>query len=150
MSWVCADCEYENEEADATCAACEAPKPVAAPTAEDDEYHQFKVGEILECADVPNAKLKHLKVRVEAETVLDVVTAATNVAVGQRVVIACEGAVVKGETVVKTNVKGVPSRGMVCDSTMLGWAGGGAGAAVVLPDSYAIGTRPPASRPRPQ
>jgi hypothetical protein len=33
-------------------------------------------------------------------------------------------------------VGGVTSEGMLCDAPMLGWVGGGAGAAALLPDSY--------------
>lgn len=150
-SWTCGDCDYENEAEDTVCAACEMPRPVAAAAAdaEDDEYHCFRVGAIIECEDAPNTKLKRLKVNVgDAGAPLPIVTAATNVKVGDRIVVACVGATVKGETVAKTTVKGFPSQGMVCDSVMLGWTGGGAGAAVVLPSSCEIGSRPPHQRPR--
>lgn len=153
-SWVCPECEYENEEADATCAACEAERPAnsgaaAAAADEDDEYKHIHVGVITECEDAPNTKLKRLKVDVGAGgEPIPVVTAATNVKAGDHVVVACVGAEVKGEVVAKTTVKGFPSQGMLCDAGMLGWVGGGAGAAVVLPVSFPPGTRPPTSRPR--
>lgn len=43
---------------------------------------------------------------------------------------------------------GRASHGMICDSTMLGWVGGGAGAAALLPETFAPGDTPPVSRPR--
>jgi tRNA-binding EMAP/Myf-like protein len=150
-SWVCPECEYTNDAADTTCAACEAERPAnstAAASDGDDEYAHILVGVISECEDAPNTKLKRLKVNVGEAEPIPVVTAATNVKAGDHVVVACVGAEVKGETVAKTTVKGFPSQGMLCDAGMLGWVGGGAGAAVVLPASFAPGTRPPTSRPR--
>ena len=37
---------------------------------------------------------------------------------------------------------------MLIDAPMMGWKGGGAGAAVLLPDSFAAGDAPPLERPR--
>ncbi|KAG5478445.1 hypothetical protein LSCM4_04678 [Leishmania orientalis] len=151
-SWVCPECEYENEEGDATCAACEADRPTAVQAATaadgDDAYAHIHVGVIVECEDVPKTKLKRLKVDVGQEERIPVVTVAANVKQGDHVVVACVGAEVKGETVTKTTVKGYPSQGILCDAGMLGWVGGGAGAAVILPESFAAGARPPNSRPR--
>ena len=48
----------------------------------------------------------------------------------------------------KASVGGVLSQGMLCDSYMLGWKGGGKGMAAILPDSFAIGSTPPESKPR--
>lgn len=48
----------------------------------------------------------------------------------------------------KTTVSGVVSEGMLCDSRMLGWAGGAAGLAVQIPDDFDIGSAPPSSKPR--
>ncbi|KPA84028.1 hypothetical protein ABB37_02160 [Leptomonas pyrrhocoris] len=152
-SWVCPECEYENEEEDTACAACEAERPVGAASAaadddDDDAYRRIRVGVVMECEEAPNTKLKRLKVDVGEGEPIPVVTAATNVKPGDHVVVACVGAEVKGETVAKTTVRSFPSQGMLCDAGMLGWVGGGAGAAVVLPASFAPGTRPPTSRPR--
>ncbi|KAG5504378.1 hypothetical protein JKF63_04829 [Porcisia hertigi] len=151
-SWVCPECEYENEGGDAVCAACDANRPTeveaTAAADDDDAYAHIHVGVILECEDAPNTKLKRLKVNVGQEAPIPVVTAATNVKQGDHVVVACVGAEVKGEIVSKTTVKGFPSHGMLCDAGMLGWVGGGAGAAVTLPGSFVAGTRPPSSRPR--
>nr|AKK31233.1 hypothetical protein [Leishmania braziliensis] len=151
-SWVCPECDYENEARDAICAACEADCPTGGQTAaaadEDDAYAHIHVGVIVECEDVPNTKLKRLKVNVGQGNLIPVVTAATNVKQDDHVVVACVGAEVKGETVTRTTVKGFPSQGMLCDAGMLGWVGGGVGAAVTLPESFPAGARPPNSRPR--
>lgn len=102
-------------------------------------------------------KLKKISVRVDAEgATKTIVTNAPNVVVekvGQRLVVALEGAEVPGlEAVVKrTSVGGVASEGIVCDSRMVGWSGGGAGVAVFLGDDDAeVGASPPAKRPRPK
>jgi len=39
------------------------------------------------------------------------------------------------------------SEGMFCDSRMLGWGSGSAGIAAQVPDSYAPGSAPPATKP---
>lgn len=52
-----------------------------------------------------------------------------------------------GTLVTKTNVSGIPSFGMLCDSPMLGWQGGAAGVLVCLEEGE-IGSAPPAERPR--
>jgi hypothetical protein len=48
----------------------------------------------------------------------------------------------------KASVGGTVSEGMLCDSYMLGWKGGGRGMAAILPDSFEIGSTPPDSKPR--
>lgn len=55
-----------------------------------------------------------------------------------------------GEEIViqKTSVGGVMSEGMLCDSRMLGWVGGADGIAAQIPDSFALGSAPPESKPR--
>ena len=85
---------------------------------------------------------------------LTVVTVASNVRVGSRVVVAPVGSTVITEEgdelkISKTPVGGTMSEGMLCDSRMLGWAGGAAGIAVQIPDSIDIGSAPPATKPRP-
>lgn len=79
-----------------------------------------------------------------------IVTNAPNVVeakVGHCVVVALEGAEMHGEIVKRTSVGGRMSEGMLCDSRMLGWAGGGAGVAVFLQGD--VGAAPPTERPRP-
>jgi hypothetical protein len=58
----------------------------------------------------------------------------------------------EGEEMVvkKTAVGGVTSEGMFCDSRMLGWSGGAVGVAVQIDDSFAIGSSPPPTKPRPK
>jgi tRNA-binding EMAP/Myf-like protein len=93
-------------------------------------------------------KLKQLRVNVGAGAPLQIVTNAPNVEVGKRVVVALVGSEVGGETVKKVAVGGAMSEGMLCDGPALGWAGGGAGTAALVPDSFAPGDEPPATRPR--
>jgi len=54
------------------------------------------------------------------------------------------------QSVQKSIVGGVVSEGMLCDSKMLGWVGGGRGVAAILPNSFEIGSEPPSSKPRPK
>jgi len=82
-----------------------------------------------------------------------VVTNATNVREGSRVAVAPSGTSVMSEEgeemeLKPTSVGGVMSEGMFCDARMLGWSGGAAGLAVQIPDDYAVGSAPPASKPR--
>lgn len=149
--WTCKDCEYENEPTDEQCQACDEPRPAQQQEVEDaeDPYRQICVAKVVECTEAPNTNSLFLvKVDVGEANPLPVVTNAANVRVGVYIVVAKVGATVKGEEVKKVNVKGFPSQGMLCDAPMLGWSGGGAGAAVILPDSFPIGSRPPSERPR--
>lgn len=52
--------------------------------------------------------------------------------------------------ITKASVGGVVSEGMFCDSSMLGWSGGGHGVAAQVPDNFPIGSAPPAEKPRPK
>ena len=54
----------------------------------------------------------------------------------------------QGESLTKKTVGGRPSEGVLCDAPMLGWTGGGAGAAALVPEACAPGDRPPEKRPR--
>lgn len=154
MVWLCPECEFENEDNVASCEACECARPeeVASSDAADaDPFSNFKVGAILSCEEVAGTKLKKLRVDVSGggeDEAIDVVTNAPNVKEGIRVVIACAGAVVDGVKIKRTQVSGIPSNGVVCDSVMLGWTGGGAGTAALIPDQFEIGSKPPAQRPR--
>ena len=113
MSWNCPECDYENDGADQTCSACDAARPEASSAAEpsDDPYANLVVGKVLECEDAAGGKLKKLSVDVGAAEPLQVVTNATNVKEGVRVVVACVGAVVGGITIKRTQVQGIPSNG---------------------------------------
>lgn len=150
MEWTCSECEYVNESGD-TCEACDAPRADAKGAANDDEQQPFegyKVGLIVGCEEVTGTKLKKIQVDVGASEPIDVVTNAPNVKEGIRIVVACAGATVDGVKIKRTQISGIPSNGVVCDSVMLGWTGGGAGTAVTLPESFAVGTAPPPQRPR--
>lgn len=95
-------------------------------------------------------KLSVVVVDAGAGAELKVVTNASNVAEGALVVVAPPGSVLRdGTEVAKAVVGGVASEGMLCDAPALGWAGGGAGAAALLPaNKFAPGDTPPEKRPR--
>lgn len=148
--WECTECgEAENDGGDA-CASCEAPRPCTAP-AEQDAFDGFCVGLVQSCEPLKD-KLRLLKIDVGTSEPVSVVTNASNAVAGSRVVVACVGAVVRSPTgdvtVKKAVVGGAASEGMLCDAPMLGWTGGGAGAAALVPESFAVGSRPPVQRPR--
>ena len=111
----------------------------------------------IESAEVVAGKkppLTKLKVDVgagaEDEVTLTVVSNAKHLEVGRIIVVAKEGATVGDVVVKKATVGGVPSFGVVCDSTALNWSGGGAGNAVFLPDDqFKPGDAPPSEKPRP-
>jgi tRNA-binding EMAP/Myf-like protein len=91
-----------------------------------------------------------------------VVTSAPNVRLKSRVVVALAGSKVRTTSssntetttmIVKpTTVGGKLSRGILCDSKMLGWTGGAIGVAVNLPSDdnveFTIGSAPPKMKPR--
>ena len=125
----------------------------------EERFQHFAVGQIRSLSDVvgkPGLKKCTVGFSEGAGGRKDVVlaTRAKNVAVGQRVPVACEGAVVtmaKGGsfTVTESEVGGVVSAGAICDSEMLGWTGKPnanlhpRGQAVLLPEDYPLGTLPP-------
>ena len=149
--WTCAECEQENEASDAVCVACDEPRPAVA-ECEVGRFAGYHCALVLSCEEVPGKKLRVLTVDT-GRAELKVVTSASNVAAGVRVVVAIVGALVpdgQGETVAvkKASVGGVVSEGMLCDASMLGWSGGGTGAAALLPGEFALGAPPPDKRPR--
>jgi len=148
--WACPECEYANEAADAACAACDAPKPAAGGGGGGGgRYDGYKAGLVLTCEPVAGKdKLKKLSVDVGGASPLTLVTNAPNVVEGSRIVVATVGALVNDEPLKKANVVGVPSEGMVCSNPMLGWSGGGATTAALLPDSFKPGDAPPDKAPR--
>jgi|AGTN01.2.fsa_nt_gi phenylalanyl-tRNA synthetase, beta subunit, non-spirochete bacterial len=85
-------------------------------------------GEIIEINPHPNAdKIRLTKVKVKAsDQPLDIVCGAGNIEVGQRIPVALPGAVVvnrkTGEKleIVKSEIRGVPSNGMLCSPPELG------------------------------
>jgi tRNA-binding EMAP/Myf-like protein len=153
MSWVCPECETENVAGATACDGCGEPAPATsaknpAPEEEDDRYRGFVVGAAESVEPVEGKdNLRVVKVNIGKE-VVQVVTNAKNVTPGAKVVVACVGAMVGETQIKKANVGGVVSMGMLCDPPMLGWVGGGAGAAVILPPSFQPGSKPPSTRPR--
>ncbi len=125
-----------------------------------ERHHSFMsdglvCGEIVSCDAIEGKdKLKRLTVRVvdgddDDGARLQIVTNAPNVDVGKRCVVAKIGSTLRdGTEVKKASVGGVTSEGMLCDSAMCGWSGGGAGAAALLPGDFPLGAAPPSSRLR--
>jgi tRNA-binding EMAP/Myf-like protein len=96
-------------------------------------------------------KLKHCIIDVGGASHINVVTNAPNVAKrteGKKVIVAPVGVSVGDDKVEKRNVGGVLSEGMLLDCPGMGWTGGAAGNAVLVPDSHASGSKPPLHRPR--
>eukprot|EP00758_Cryptobia_borreli_P005966 Tbor_TRINITY_DN5027_c0_g1::TRINITY_DN5027_c0_g1_i1::g.14032::m.14032 len=160
--WECAECCNENDADMKSCEACghtpthnsddrcDTSKILIAKVLSFEEIHQKTSG------SKPLKKLL-LSLKDTSETddndTLTVVTNAPNIKTGMLTVVALPGAVVNinGEdiTVKPTSVGGVVSKGMLCDSGMLGWSGGAAGYAVVIPEGkYTAGSVPPEARPR--
>ena len=82
------------------------------------------------------SNLRKVVVDVGASEQLSVVTNAPNIRDKTRTAVAMIGTEfeLNGQTitVAKTHVGGVLSEGIICDSTMLGWAGGSAGNCVQI------------------
>lgn len=103
------------------------------------------IGEVLECSQHPNAdKLKITKVNIGAKETLQVVCGATNVAVGQKVVVATVGTTiypVSGEpmTMKVAKIRGEESFGMICAEDEIGLGSSHTGI-MVLPDDVTVGT----------
>ncbi|MBN2857525.1 MAG: phenylalanine--tRNA ligase subunit beta [Candidatus Delongbacteria bacterium] len=103
------------------------------------DYANFAVGKVIECLKHPNAdKLSLCKVDVGTE-VLPIVCGAPNVAAGQTVPVALEGAKVKDFVIKKTKIRGEESIGMICAEDELGLSDDHDGI-MVLDDSLAAGT----------
>ncbi len=79
------------------------------------------IGEVLDCQPHPNAdKLKLTSVNIGAAEPLQVVCGASNVATGQKVVVATVGTTIyplSGEpmTMKLAKIRGLESQGMICD-----------------------------------
>ena len=103
------------------------------------------VGEVLECSKHPDAdKLKVTKVSVGNGHALQIVCGASNVAQGQKVVIAPIGTTIypiAGEafTMKKAKIRGVDSQGMICAEDEIG-TGSSHDGIMVLDESIAPGT----------
>ena len=103
------------------------------------------IGEVLECVPHPNAdKLKLTKVAAGGPEPLSIVCGASNVAAGQKVVIALPGSTiypVKGEpiTLRVAKIRGVESHGMICAEDEIGLGTSHEGI-LVLPADVKVGT----------
>ena len=118
---------------------------------------QYKVGIVLSVENKTISGKKPLKIcsinigNDDGEPIT-VVTNATNVRDGSRIVVAPIGSCVIDEngeelTIKKTVVSGTASEGMLCDARMLGWGSANAGIAAQVPELYAPGSCPPTTKP---
>jgi phenylalanyl-tRNA synthetase beta chain len=103
------------------------------------EWDNVVVGEILEISGHPNAeKLQLVKVRT-GDTVLPIVCGAPNIAVGQHIPLAVEGANLPGGMVIKkSKIRGEVSHGMICSEPELGLGDDHSGI-LVLPSDAPVG-----------
>lgn len=85
-------------------------------------FHGVFVGEVVECAQHPNAdKLRVTKVDTGGERLLDIVCGAPNCRKGLKVAVATAGAVLPGDFKIKAaKLRGEPSEGMLCSFSELG------------------------------
>lgn len=117
-----------------------------------DRYESIKgglkglvIGEVVECGPHPNAdKLRLTRVNIGGAEPLSIVCGASNVAAGQKVVIALPGVTIyptKGDplTLKVAKIRGVESHGMICAEDEIGLGESHAGI-LVLPDDVAPGT----------
>ncbi|MBS1734239.1 MAG: phenylalanine--tRNA ligase subunit beta, partial [Bacteroidetes bacterium] len=97
------------------------------------------VGEVLSCEKHPDAdKLKLTKVNINDGDALQIVCGASNVAAGQKVIIATIGTTlypVGGEpfTIKKAKIRGVESQGMICAQDEIGLGADHSGIMVLDP-----------------
>lgn len=103
------------------------------------------IGEVIECEKHPNAdKLKLTKVDTGSKELLQIVCGASNVAVGQKVIVAPVGATiypVKGQAITMkvANIRNIESYGMICAEDELGLSENHEGI-LVLPPSVKTGS----------
>jgi phenylalanyl-tRNA synthetase beta chain len=102
------------------------------------------IGEVLTCAKHPNAdKLSVTTVDIGNETILPIVCGASNVAAGQKVVVAKPGTMIyKGAEqfeIKKAKIRGEVSEGMICAEDEIG-IGDSHDGIMVLPNSAIVGT----------
>ena len=103
------------------------------------EWDNVVVGEILEITRHPNAeKLQLAKVKT-GEKILPIVCGAPNIAVGQHIALAVEGAQLPGGmSIKKSKIRGEVSEGMICSEPELGLGEDHSGI-LVLPSDAPIG-----------
>ena len=103
------------------------------------------IGEVLECTQHPNAdKLKLTKVNVGGSEALQIVCGASNVAAGQKVVVATAGTTIwpmVGEplTMRVAKIRSIESHGMICSEDEIG-IGSNHDGIIVLPHDSVVGS----------
>ncbi|MGP3594218.1 phenylalanine--tRNA ligase subunit beta [Vagococcus sp. WN89Y] len=104
-------------------------------------FHGVVVGEVVECAQHPNAdKLRVTKVNTGGDRLLDIVCGAPNCRKGLKVAVATVGAVLPGDFKIKAaKLRGEPSEGMLCSFSELGISDDHNGI-IELPADAPIGT----------
>lgn len=104
----------------------------------------LKIGHVVACEQHPNAdRLSLTKVDVGTGTLLSIVCGAPNVAAGQKVVVAVEGAELHPTTgdpftIKKGKIRGEASEGMICAEDEIGLGSSHAGI-IVLPEDATVG-----------
>lgn len=111
---------------------------------EYDESPKFVVGYVREC--VPHPDSDHLsitQIEVDNEEVIQIVCGASNIAAGQKVVVAKVGAMMPdGMAIWDGELRGEPSHGMVCSAKELGIKDASTKKGIlVLPASAVVGTK---------
>ncbi len=101
------------------------------------------VGKVLTCENHPNSDHLHVTTVDVGNQVLDIVCGASNVAAGQKVIVATPGTVLydgdKSFTIKPTKLRGVTSNGMICAEDEIG-VGTDHSGIIVLPENTAVGT----------
>ncbi len=104
------------------------------------------IGEVISCEKHPDAdKLKLTSVNIGADENLQIVCGASNVAAGQKVVVATTGATLyptTGDpiTIKRSKIRGVESQGMICAEDEIGLGASHAGI-MVLDDKARVGAK---------
>ncbi len=89
---------------------------------EADEEPKFVVGDVKECKPHPNSDhLSITQIEIDDQQVVQIVCGASNIAAGQKVVVAKVGAMMPNGLVIwDGELRGEPSHGMVCSAKELG------------------------------
>lgn len=110
---------------------------------EKDESPKFVVGLVKECISHPNSDhLSITQIEIDNQEVIQIVCGASNIAAGQKVVVAKVGAMMPDGTAIwDGELRGEPSYGMVCSARELGIKEAPTSKGIlVLPDSTVTGT----------
>ncbi len=104
------------------------------------QIERVVVGEVIDCQRHPNAdRLSCCKVKVNQQEIVEIVCGAANVRQGLKVAVVLVGGVLPGDFKIKaTQLRGMPSHGMICSATELGLAAISEGI-LELPDDAPIG-----------